>query len=155
MRELNEFLAAVGATYVLTDVRVNLNDRRFAVPSDVVKYMHDKVRLVYAGMLLGRTKREFVPGAGLLRELGQMKGPNKAWVDERVGWLFACGRDAFAGSIIRSEGDLADGRCFLVMMGDDCIGYGRVEERNNELLLRNLFDLGDFLRRERGLEDNR
>jgi hypothetical protein len=34
--------------------------------------------MIYAGDLLGRTKR-FMP-ASLLRGLGKMKGPNKVWV---------------------------------------------------------------------------
>jgi ribosome biogenesis protein Nip4 len=38
---------------------------------------------------------------------------------------------------------------FLVMLGDDCLGYVRIETRDGRRLLRNIFDLGDFLRRER------
>jgi ribosome biogenesis protein Nip4 len=153
MRELKDFLEAVGAVYEPSGVRLNLNDRRFAVASEVAAHIHDKGRLVYAGRLLGRTKGEFIPGASLLRELGKMQGPHKVWVNERVGWLFACGRDVFGGSITRSEGELAEGAHFLVMMGDDCLGYGVVERRGNETMLRNIFDVGDFLRRERDLEE--
>jgi len=153
VRELKDFLAAVGAVYEPAGERINLNDRRFVVGADVAAQIRDRGRLVYAGRLLGRTRGEFIPGASLLRELGKMQGPNKVWVDEKVGWLFACGRDVFEESILRSEGELVEGACFLVMLGGDCLGYGRVEAREGGMLLRNVFDLGDFLRRERGIEN--
>ena len=152
MRELKDFLAAVGAVYEPMGERVSLNNRRFAVAPEVAAQIHDRGRLVYAGKLLGRTKGEFIPGASLLRELGKMQGPHKVWVDEKVGWLFACGRDVFGENILRSEGELVEGAYFLVMLGGDCLGYGRVETHEGRMLLMNVFDLGDFLRRERGVE---
>jgi ribosome biogenesis protein Nip4 len=155
MKELKDFLAEVGASYEPEGERVSLNNRRFAVAPEVAAQIHDRGRMVFAGKLLGRTMGEFIPGASLLHELGKMEGPHKVWVDERVGWLFACGRDVFAENIVKSEGKLAEGACFLVMMGGDCLGYGRVETQGGKTILMNVFDVGDFLRRERGLEEDR
>jgi len=155
MRELKDFLAAIGVVYEPVGERISLNNRRFVVASVVSARIHDKGRMIYAGKLLGRTKGEFIPGAGLLRELGGMEEPHKVWVDERVGWLFACGRDVFAESVTKSEGELANGTYFLVMMGGDCLGYGRIEAQGGRTILRNIFDVGDFLRRERGIEEDR
>jgi ribosome biogenesis protein Nip4 len=152
MRELRDFLVAVGAVYEPAGMRVNLNDRRFSVAPEVAAQIHERGRMVYAGRLLGRTRGEFIPGASLLRELGSMQGVNKVWVNEKVGWLFACGRDVFEESIMRSEGEFLEGACFLVMLSGDCLGYGRVETREGGMMIRNVFDLGDFLRRERGIE---
>ena len=149
MRELKEFLEAIGAYYEPKGVRVNLNDKRFIVTPEVAKHIHDRGRLVYAGKLLGRTRTEFAPGTSLLRELGGIAGPNKVWVNDRVGWLFSCGRDIFEESILRVEGSLVDGTYFLVMLGRNCLGYGRFETLGVGGILRNLFDIGDFLRRER------
>lgn len=154
MSELKDFLAAIGAVVEPAGERVSLNNRRFAVSPEVAAQIHDKGRLVYAGKLLGRTKGEFIPSAGLLRELGKMQGPNRVWVDEKVGWLFACGRDVFGESIMRAEGELAERACFLVMLEGDCLGYGRVEKQEEKVILRNIFDIGDFLRRERGLVED-
>jgi ribosome biogenesis protein Nip4 len=153
MKELKDFLAAINASYESAGLKMNLNNRRFAVGEEVAAHIRDRGRMVYAGKLLGRTKGEFIPSAGLLRELEDMQGPNKVWVDERVGWLFACGRDIFAENILKSEGEVKEGTCFLVMMGDDCLGYSRVESRNGKMIVANIFDLGDFLRRERILEE--
>ena len=77
MRELKDFLAAIGAVYEPSGERVNLNDRRFIVGPDVATQIRDRGRLVYAGKLLGRTKGEFMPGAGLLRELGKHGGTSQ------------------------------------------------------------------------------
>ncbi len=112
-------------------------------------------RLVYAGRLLGRTRGEFIPGAGLLRELCKIKGSNRVWIDDRVGWLFACGRDVFEESILRSEGKMIEGAYFLVMLGENCLGYVRVETQEGKRILKNVFDLGDFLRREWGIRGRR
>ena len=150
MRELKDFLVAICAIYEPEGERINLNDRRFAVSTEVAAQIHDKGRMVYAGRLLGRTRREFIPSAPLLRKLGDIEGPNKIWVDEDVGWLFTCGRDVFAENILRAKGDLVDGKYFLVMLGEDCLGYGVIEECEKGMILRNIFDIGDFLRRERG-----
>jgi ribosome biogenesis protein Nip4 len=149
MSELEEFLAAIGVSYKTVGLKVNINDRRFVVAPEVAKHIHDKGRLVYAGGLLGRRKAEFVPSATLLWELGRMLGVHKVWVDERVGWLFTCGRDIFVENIVRSEGDLVEGACFLVMQGDSCLGYGRMDKSKSREIIKNLFDIGDFLRRER------
>jgi ribosome biogenesis protein Nip4 len=153
VKELKDFLASVNAAYEPAGAKMNINNRRFAVSDAVLAHIRDRGRMVYAGRLLGRTKREFIPSASLLRDLGKLEGPNKVWVDERVGWLFACGRDIFAENITRSIGEVAQGRYFLVMMGGDCLGYGRVETRDGKLIVANIFDVGDFLRRERDIEE--
>ncbi|OGD58119.1 hypothetical protein A3K78_00750 [Candidatus Bathyarchaeota archaeon RBG_13_52_12] len=149
MSEMKDFLTAIVAVYEPVGERINLNDRRFVVSPEVAAQIHDRGRMVYAGKLLGRTKREFMPGTSLLRELSKIEGPNKVWVDDRVGWLFVCGRDIFEESIIRAEGILEEGTCFLVMLGDRCLGYGRLDTQEGKKLLKNIFDLGDFLRREK------
>jgi hypothetical protein len=87
MRELKDFLAAIGVVYEPVGERISLNNRRFAVAPLIAAQIHDKGRMIYAGKLLGRTKGEFIPGAGLLRELGGMEEPHKVWVDERVAAL--------------------------------------------------------------------
>lgn len=153
MKELKDFLASINASYEPAGLKMNLNNRRFAVGEEVMMHIHDRGRMVYVGKLLGRTKGEFIPSAGLLREFGGMQGPNKVWVDERVGWLFACGRDIFAENISKSEGEVKEGVYFLVMMGGDCLGYGRTETRDGKLIIANIFDIGDFLRRERVIEE--
>jgi ribosome biogenesis protein Nip4 len=152
VKELKDFLEVIHSTYEPEGEQLNLNNKRFTIRPEVRVHIYDKSRLVYAGKLLGRTKGEFIPSASLLRELGRLNGPNKIWVDDKVGWLFVCGRDIFEDSIERSEGEFEEGFYFLVMIEDDCLGYGKVETSNGRKMLKNIVDLGDFLRRERGSE---
>jgi len=149
LRELGDFLAALGAEYSPADQRININDRRFAASPEVSAWICDRSRLIYAGKLLGRARGGFQPSAILLRELATLPQVKRLWVDERVGWLFACGRDVFKESVQRIDGTFVEGAYFLIMLGEDCIGYGRVEPQDGRLILANLFDIGDFLRREK------
>ncbi len=146
---MDDFLAHLGVEYVPSGERMNINDRRFVASPEVAARVRDRSRLIYAGKLLGRARGRFQPSAILLRELASLPGVKRLWVNEEIGWLFACGRDVFGESVLRVEGAFAEGSRFLVMLGDDCIGYGRVETRDGGLILSNLFDIGDFLRRER------
>jgi ribosome biogenesis protein Nip4 len=149
MSELKDFLTAIGSVYEPVGEKLNLNNRRFIITPEAAAQVHDRGRMVYAGKLLGRTKREFIPSASLLRELGKIEGLNKVWVNDRIGWLFVCGRDIFEESIIKADGALEEGAYFLVMLGEYCLGYVRIQTRDGTKMLRNVFDLGDFLRRER------
>jgi ribosome biogenesis protein Nip4 len=148
MKELRDFLAAIGADFLPEGEPLNLNNRRFTLSHELFEQLYAKNKLVYAGKLLGRTKREFIPSTILLRELSCLHGVNKIWVDERIGWLFTCGRDVFEESIQRIEGTFEEGTYFLVMLNLDCLGYGIVEKLAQKRILRNIFDIGDFLRRE-------
>ena len=74
---------------------------------------------------------------------------NRVHVDRETGWLFVCGRDVFEESILRAESDFEEGALSLVMMDGSCLGYGRVEGFQGRRILKNIFDIGDFLRRER------
>ena len=47
----------------------------------------------------------------------------------------------------RTAGVRLGGYC-LVMFGEECIGYGRYETSRDLRVVKNLYDVGDFLRRE-------
>ncbi len=109
-----------------------------------------KAGLSTPGSSSAEPKESSSPAPSSSLSSGYLKGPNKIWVDEKIGWLYVCGRDVFEDSIQRSEGVFEEGAYFLLMLGDNCLGYGRVETIEGRRMLRNIFDLGDFLRRERG-----
>ena len=69
----------------------------------------------------------------------------KAWLNSKSAWLFVCKRPALAASITKNQAKA--GELVLVMNEyDECIGYGLFDGKN----IKNYFDIGDFLRRERG-----
>jgi len=98
------------------------------------------------GIPLGKKGKQFEPSAFLLELLSGMSD-NKLFVNQKAEWLFLCERDVFPESIIK---DNARGKLFLVQNErDENLGLGRKVKKDNKLLIQNVFDRGDFLRRER------
>lgn len=98
------------------------------------------------GITLGKQGKHFTPSAELLEIISKMTS-NKIFVNEKAEWLFLCGRDIFESSIIKNQ---SEGRIFLVQnMKDENLGYAEKIKQGKEFLIKNKFDRGDFLRRER------
>ncbi len=151
MRMITEFLRGIGSSYTPDEESVvKINNKRFLVDEKLRTLIVQKDSLVYAGRFLGKDKRDFHPSSILLTKLGAEKGfLNRIHVDRRTAWLFVCGRDIFEENILSHEGSLEEEAFSLVMFEEDCLGYGRVERFEGKKILKNLFDIGDFLRRER------
>ena len=111
-----------------------------------MRYSRD--RMVYNGLYLGQDKRWFIPSSLLLQKLAKEEATKKAYVDRDAAWLFVVGKDIFEQNVQRFEGDVKPGRYCLVMFGEGCLGYGRFETSGELRVIKNMFDLGDFLRRE-------
>ena len=109
----------------------------------------------HAGAYLGAVKsNSFFPSFLLLAMIGEHKA-NKLVVDKKTGWLFICGRDVFKQGIGKVS-HLKKGDYTLVMNGyNECLGFGKVihnlseELDNKEVAVKNVLDIGDFLRREK------
>ena len=99
----------------------------------------------YLGELQGDV---FKPSIRLL-EMIVIAAKNKLVVDENAEWLFLCGRDLFGKSIINTQ--VKKGRVLVVNQRDELLGYGKIVgqlSNQNEVVVKNLLDKGDFLRRE-------
>ena len=144
MRLLRKFLSQMGSKYRPEEL-LNINNKRFTEPVDV-KLPRD--RMVYNGLYLGQDKRWFIPSSLLLQKLAKEEATKKAYVDRDAAWLFVVGKDIFEQNVQRFEGDVKPGRYCLVMFGEGCLGYGRFETSGELRVIKNMFDLGDFLRRE-------
>lgn len=151
MRLLRKFLEGVGSALTVDEERLlRINNKRFTVGANLDAFIFRWDNLVYAGKLLGKDRKLFHPSPTLLQELASEQGPlNRVHVDRETGWLFVCGRDVFEESILRKEGAFEEGVLSLVMLDGSCLGYGRVEGFQGKRILKNVFDIGDFLRRER------
>jgi ribosome biogenesis protein Nip4 len=80
---------------------------------------------------------------------------NKLVVDTKTAWLFICGRDIFKKGILRG-GNLKKGDYTLILnQQDECLGFGKIihnihdELDKKEVAVKNVLDIGDFLRREK------
>jgi ribosome biogenesis protein Nip4 len=90
----------------------------------------------------------------LLAMLAEGKA-NKIFVEEQAAWLFICGRDVFRTGIFNVRGSRRIGDHTLVMNKfGECLGFGRIvaslagDNRKKEVAVKNVSDIGDFLRRE-------
>jgi ribosome biogenesis protein Nip4 len=110
----------------------------------------------YAGSFLGEKRnREFMPGFELLRLIAE-KRANKITVDKKTEWLFICGRDIFRRGIKQVLGSGKEGDHVLVLNGHgECLGFGKVVsdlgKKKNGVVVKNILDIGDFLRREKNV----
>ncbi len=144
MRLLKRFLRDIGSKYKPVDV-VNINNKRF---SSTLDPPIDIPELVYTGTYLGQNKQRFEPSSILLQTLSDEPSTHKVYVDRDTAWLFVVGKDIFDENIVdRTAGVRLGGYC-LVMFGEECIGYGRYETSRDLRVVKNLYDVGDFLRRE-------
>jgi ribosome biogenesis protein Nip4 len=108
----------------------------------------------YAGIYLGKAKNgKFFPSFNLLSMIAQEKA-NKIFVDKRSEWLFICGRDIFKRGITKVMGSKRKGDYTLILnQYGECLGFGRIVGNLDEIVdgvaVKNISDLGDFLRREK------
>lgn len=108
----------------------------------------------HAGVYLGRTEKGlFHPSFPLLFMVAE-NAKNKITVDDKVAWLFVCGRDIFKEGVLKAEGSRGKGSCTLVFnKHGECLGYGKIttdlDEAKSGVVVKNLLDVGDFLRREK------
>ena len=146
MRLLRRFLKQIGSK--MDPEALMIDSKRFTLSQEMKRLGFSRENLVYAGTYLGRNRRRFEPGSPLLQMLAAEEGTRKVHLDRDAAWLFVCGRDIFEENIRRVEDALKLGGHYLVMFDGRCIGYGRFETSAGIHVIRNLFDLGDFLRRE-------
>ena len=144
MRLLRRFLRDIGSSYEPADV-VNINNKRFTAVHGLPITVPEQV---YTGFYLGQNKQRFIPSSILLQTLAEEPQTHKVYVDRDTAWLFVVGKDIFDENIIRRTDGVHLGGYCLVMFGDHCIGYGRYESSREIKVVKNLFDIGDFLRRE-------
>lgn len=108
----------------------------------------------FVGTYLGKSKRsKFFPSFSLLRMIASEQA-NKIIVDEKTEWLFICGRDIFRQGITEVQGSARKGGYVLVMnRSDECLGFGKLlcdfDRHTKGVAVKNILDVGDFLRRER------
>jgi ribosome biogenesis protein Nip4 len=109
----------------------------------------------YAGTYLGKVKNgKFFPSFNLLATLAKGEA-NKVVVEKKAAWLFICGRDVFRKGVVAVRGSRKKGVHTLVLNEfGECLGFGKIigsldeAAKESEVVVRNVSDIGDFLRRE-------
>jgi len=153
MKQIKDFVSKF-------QTRISLNKNLMAKRQDRYFLLNDNLKMLIsedffcAGTYLGRTIRgKFFPSFNLLRLIAAKKG-NKVIVDKKTEWLFICGRDIFRKGIAEVVGSKRKGDYTLVLnRHGECLGFGKtlcnLDKAKGKVVIKNILDLGDFLRREK------
>jgi ribosome biogenesis protein Nip4 len=148
------FAFQLGAKIALNaDFVVEKSGRRFLLNEALQKVARKD--FYYAGTYLGKVKNgKFFPSFNLLAMLAKGEA-NKVVVEKKAAWMFICGRDVFRRSVVAVRGSRKKGDHTLVLNEfGECLGFGKIigsldeAAKKNEVVVRNVSDIGDFLRRE-------
>jgi ribosome biogenesis protein Nip4 len=154
-KPITNFVSQFGVQIALNlDLMVEKNGRFYLV-NPVLKPLV-RQDFFYAGVYLGKVKEgKFFPSFNLLGMLAK-KGAYRVVLDRKAAWLFICGRDVLGKSIVRVQGPGKKHTNTLVVNEfGECLGFGRIvgnlsgEGGADQIVVRNVSDVGDFLRRER------
>jgi ribosome biogenesis protein Nip4 len=154
MKAINDFVAQFNASIPLDESHLVRNRNRYYLLSKKLKQQAPK-GFFYAGAYLGAVKgASFFPSFLLLAMIAETKA-NKLVVDRKTAWLFICGRDIFKKGILKDL-NLKKGDITLILNEhNECLGFGkmmlnlRAEIDLNKTSVKNILDIGDFLRREK------
>jgi ribosome biogenesis protein Nip4 len=135
------------------DLIVNKSNRYFLLNENLKALIAKD--FFYAGAYLGKTRgKTFFPSFHLLTMIAQSDA-NKTTINRKTEWLFTCGRDVFKGGIADMSRPLEKGDYTLILNTyGDCLGFGKITRsldnaRKNQVIVKNITDIGDFLRREK------
>ena len=153
MKAILKFALQVGAKISLNaDFIVEKGGRYFLLNGALLKVARKD--FYYAGTYLGKVKNgKFFPSFNLLMMLAKGEA-NKIVVEKKAAWLFICGRDVFRKGIRAVRGSRKKGDHTLVLNEfGECLGFGKIiggldEAAATEVAVKNVSDVGDFLRRE-------
>ena len=154
MTEINDFVAQFNTSIPLDASQIVRHRNRYYILSKTLK-QHAPKGFFYAGTYLGAVKgASFFPSFLFLAMLAKSKA-NKLVLNKKTAWLFICGRDVFQRGILK-ENNLKKGEYALVLNEhNECLGFGKIMHNlrgvpdANKVAVKNILDLGDFLRREK------
>ena len=154
MKLIMDFIKKLGSKISFSSENVvNKKGKLFLINNKLRKDLQNN--FFYAGLYLGENKqRKFFPSFNLLSILSEQKA-NKVTIDKKAAWLFIYGKNIFRERILKVEGDEKKGDITLVLNNtNDCLGFGEIifdlnkKPKKSKAVIKNLLDLGDFLRRE-------
>jgi len=154
MKAINDFVAQFNASIPFDESRIVRNRSRYYLLSKKLKQQVPK-GFFYAGAYLGAVKgASFFPSFILLSMIAERKA-NKLVIDQKTAWLFICGRDIFKKGILKGN-NLKKGHYTLILNEhNECLGFGKIMHNLREetdlkkVAVKNILDIGDFLRREK------
>ncbi|MCL5876327.1 MAG: hypothetical protein M1540_00760 [Candidatus Bathyarchaeota archaeon] len=155
-RAVTNFVAQFGIDIALNPELTVEKNGRFYLVNAALKPLMVRSDFFYAGVFLGKAKEgKFFPSFNLLSIIAK-KDAARIVVGSKAAWLFICGRPILAKSVLRVFGSGKKNTHVLVLNEfGECLGFGRIvgnlrdKGAMDEIAVRNVSDVGDFLRRER------
>jgi ribosome biogenesis protein Nip4 len=153
MKPINDFISQFNSSVSLDERFIVKKDIRYFLLNENLKRLALR-NFFYAGTYLGKIKNgKFFPSFSLLRIISQRRA-NKVIVDDKTAWLFICGRDIFKQGIVKAVGSKRKSAYTLILNEHgECLGFGRIlgnlSEEKDDVAIKNISDIGDFLRREK------
>ncbi len=153
MKQMAAFASQFGAEIALNPEFIVEKAQRFYLLNPRLRKIAQS-NFYYAGLYLGKVKSGvFFPSFNLLNLLLPV-AQNKVVVNQKAAWLFICGRDLLREGIVRVQGSKRRGDFTLVLNEyGECLGFGKITadlgEDAKDVAVKNVLDVGDFLRRER------
>ena len=156
MKLVTDFVRRFGTTVSLDEKFILKKTSRYFLLNEKLKSLVSN-DFFYAGTYLGKVRGKiFFPSFNLLAMIAERKEANKVMVDNKAEWLFICGRDIFRRGIKKVMGAKNKGEFTLVLNSSgECLGFGKIalnldeEQSEQKVAVKNISDIGDFLRRER------
>jgi ribosome biogenesis protein Nip4 len=153
IKPIEDFVKRFNAKITLNEYSIVEKQERYFLLTENLKELLKK-DFFYAGAYLGKIRKgKFFPSFITLSIIAEADA-NKVIVDKKTEWLFICGRDVFGRGITGVIGSLKKGDYTLVInLHGECLGFGkmlrRLEEEKGNVVVKNILDIGDFLRREK------
>ena len=152
IKPIMDFVSLFNVSVSLEASQIVRKENRYFLINEDLKRILSK-DFFYAGTYLGKIKNgKFFPSFSLLSMIAERKA-NKMVVDKKTEWLFICGRDVFKQGITKVMGSKRKGDYALILNHhDECLGFGKILgrlDKEKEVVIKNIVDIGDFLRRER------
>ncbi len=151
MKPFEAFTQRLGGKVMFNPEFIVEKNQRFYLLTPHMKKLQGN--FYYAGLYLGKAKNGvFFPSFNLLNIVVNVAA-NKVVVDGKAAWLFICGRDVFGTGVVKVMGSKRKGDVTLVLNeSGECLGFGKItagfEGAEGKIAVKNVLDLGDFLRRE-------
>lgn len=156
LKPIEDFARLFGAELSLDGSSVVRKANKFFMLNPSLKILAEKSgEWLFAGTYLGKIEGgRFHPSFPLLFMIAE-QAQNRVVVDDKAAWLFVCGRDIFKEGILEVKGSRRKGAYTLVFNRyGECLGFGVIakdlEKARDGVVVKNILDVGDFLRRERG-----
>ncbi len=98
-------------------------------------------RVIFSGSRLGRISNDFYPSLYLLEEVSRFTSCLN--LNNKKSWLFVCGRDLFVSN--------SDRLYYFVCRNNQFIGLAKLEKKGRKTYLKNVYDIGLYLRKQNKL----